>query len=155
MPAQLTSFLKFLSLVVILNIIRYLVGGLLEQWLVLPGMFGAMEESAACFNTQFTTFDFATSYFYNFMMWLTISWLFVTMHPVLSGNFVIKSLKVYGLAYLFFVSLSAIYMNHYNHPKDFYLYSLWDGLLIFPLVAMANGLIYPFLFKKETKTAHP
>ena len=42
-----------------------------------------MARSAACFNTQFTTLDWVTSYFYNFMVWLTIAWVYAKMHPVL------------------------------------------------------------------------
>ena len=142
------TFAKFIGLVVILNLIRYLVGGPIEKLLVLDRLFGAMEKSAAYFNTQFTTLDWATSFFYNFMLWLTITWVFVKMHPLLSGNYIVRSLKVYGLMYLFFASVSAVYMNHYSHPKDFYLYNILDGLIVFPIVAIANGLIYPRLLGK-------
>ena len=84
------------------------------------------------------------------MMWLTISWVFVLLHPYLRGSPTVKILKVYGLMYLFFTSVSAIYMNHYSHPKDFYFYNIFDGLIIFPLVAIANGLVFPRIFKRET-----
>jgi hypothetical protein len=139
---------KFLALVVALNIVRYVVSWPFEALLIFGPLFGAMEKSAAYFNTNFTSLDWVTSYFYNFMMWLTASWVFVKMHPALNGNYFVKSLKVYGLMYLFFTSLSAIYMNHYSHPKDFYFYNILDGLIAFSIVAVANGWLYPLFFKK-------
>ena len=148
MRGPLISFVKFLVFVLILNVIRYALGGLIEKFLIFGPLFGAMEKSASCFNTQFSTWDWATSYFYNFMMWFTTAWVFAQMDPVLKGNPVLKSLKVYGLMFLMFASISAIYMNHYRHPKDFYFYNILDALLVFPLVAIANGLLYPLLFKK-------
>ncbi len=48
---------------------------------------------------------------------------------------------------LFFLSLSAIYMNHYQHPKDFYFWNMLDAILVFPLVALVNGVVYPRVFK--------
>jgi hypothetical protein len=145
--AKLTPLLKFLALVVVLNVLRYLLGFPFEKWLIFERLLGAMQRSSSCFNTQFTTFDWATSYFYNFMMWLTITWVFVMMHPVLRGSILVKSLKVYALMFLFFASVSAIYMNHYRHPKDFYAYNILDGLIVYTLVGVVNGLIYPLLFK--------
>lgn len=50
---------------------------------------------------------------------------------------------------LTFASISAIDMNHYSHPKEFYLYSFFDALLVFPIVAVATGLLYPIFFKQE------
>ncbi|MBI4548252.1 MAG: hypothetical protein HY707_09745 [Ignavibacteriae bacterium] len=119
MKTRLFILLKFLGLVIALNVVRYTVPIWLEQWLILPQLFSAMERSSAYFNTGFTTVDWMTSYFYNFMMWLTIAWFFVLLEPHLRGNIVVKSLKVYGMALIFFISLSAIYMNHYSHPKNF------------------------------------
>ena len=115
----------------------------MEWLLVLDRLFAEMEKHASYFNTEFTAFDWVTSYFYNFMVWLAITWVFHKMHPVLSGNHLVKSLKVYALMYVFFASVSAVYMNHYRHPKAFYLYNLLDALIVFPLVAIANGLLYP------------
>ena len=143
------TFFKFIGLVVILNIVRYVVAVRIEQLLIFTPLSGAMEKSSSYFNTNFSSFDWVTSYFYNFMMWLTITWVFVLLHPYLRGSSIVKSLKVYGLMYLFFASVSAIYMNHYSHPKDFYFYNILDGLMVFPLVAVANGLIHPLMFKRE------
>jgi hypothetical protein len=51
--------------------------------------------------------------------------------------------------FLFFASVSAVYMNHYSHPKDFYIYNILDGLVVFPIVAVANGLLYPRFFRGD------
>lgn len=141
------TFAKMLGLVILLNIIRYVVGGPIEMFLIGSKLFGAMDQSASYFNTEFSTVDWITSYFYNFVMWFTIAWLFHLLKPVLRGSFVVTSLKVFGMGFLFFASVSAIYMNHYSHPRDFYLYSLLDALIIFPLVGLANGLLYPRFFR--------
>ena len=61
-----------------------------------------------------------------------------------------KSFKIFGLMCLFFVSVAAVYMNHYTDAvKPFYFFSMIDALIVFLMVALANGLIYPRLFKKE------
>ena len=148
MTPKIITLVKFLILVVALNIIRYALGMPIEKLLIFDRLFAAMEQGAACFKTEFTTFDWATSYFYNFMMWLTVTWIYLTVEPHLAGHPVVKSLKVFGWGLLFFLSLSAIYMNHYRHPRDFYFWNMLDGVLVFPLVGIANGLIYPVLFKK-------
>ncbi len=141
------DLVKFLTLVLALNLIRYVFGYPFEKLLIFDPLFGTMERNALCFNTRFTTLDWTTSYFYNFMMWLTITWVFVKMQPRLAGDPVTKSLKVYGLMFLFFTSVSAIYMNHYRHERTFYGYNILDALIVYTLVAVANGLIYPRLFR--------
>lgn len=80
---------------------------------MLPGMFGVMVKFPASFNTNFSNADFAASLFYNVMLWFCAALIFNFAHPQMKGGFVVKSLKLYGLAGLFFCSLSAIYMNHY------------------------------------------
>lgn len=133
---------RFLGLVVVLNIIRYVVAGVIEMPLILPPLFKEMEENATYFNTAFATVDWLTSYFYNFIMWLCMTWIFHLARPALHGREMIKSLKVFGLGWLFFASVSAIYMNHYSHPKAFYLWNILDGIVAFGIVAVANGLLY-------------
>lgn len=148
------TILKFLALVIILNIIRYAYAYLpIEQLAFLP-MFGVMEANPSYFNMNFSTTDWVTSYFYNFMLWLTCTWVFVLLHPRLRGHLVLRALKVYGLMFFLFASISTIYMNHYSHPKEFYLYSILDSLLVFPIVAIATGLLYPIFFRPET-TSQP
>ena len=141
---------KFLLLVVALNLARYLLGWLPEGRWVIPGMFGVMERFPQSFNVDFNQKDFAVSLFYNFMLWFSAAWIFHLAHANVRGNFIIKSLKVYGISCLFFVSLTAVYMNHFVDPvKPFYLYSMLDAMILFPIVAFANGLLYPRLFKVE------
>lgn len=141
-------FLKFLLLVLLLNVVRYVLAFHLEGLLVMPGMFGVMGRFPESFNNNFSSTDFAISFFYNFMLWLATAWIFHLAHPNVKGGFILKSLKVYGLTCLFFLSLTAVYMNHFNDAvQPFYLYSMLDALILFPLVAVANGLIYPKLFK--------
>ncbi|MCI0694063.1 hypothetical protein L0337_18900 [candidate division KSB1 bacterium] len=41
------------------------------------------------------------------------------------------------------------FWNHL-HLKVFYLYSMLDAAILFPIVAVANGLIYPRLLKTES-----
>ncbi|MDZ7344389.1 MAG: hypothetical protein ONA90_07725 [candidate division KSB1 bacterium] len=44
-------------------------------------------------------------------------------------------------------------MNHYNHPKDFYLYSILDNAMPLTIVVIATGLLYPLPFKQEIEHA--
>jgi len=136
-------------LVIIINLVRYFVPTFIEAPLVLGKLFAVMGNNPTYFNTAFTTFDWATSYFYNFMMWLAILWVFHLLHPVLQGHIIVKSLKVFGIMLIFFASLSAIYMNHYSHPKEFYFYNVLDAVIVFPIVAVANGLLYPLIMRKD------
>jgi len=146
------TVIKLLLLVVVLNVIRYVAGFPLEMVFIFEPLSGAMEEST-CFNTNFTTFDWSTSFFYNFMMWLSITWLFYIAEGGLQGAYVLKSLKLYGVAWLFFASLSAVYMNHYAHPKTFYFINILDGLIVFAIVAVANGILYPLFRLPRLRTA--
>ncbi|MEE9225548.1 MAG: hypothetical protein V3U68_05050 [Bacteroidota bacterium] len=75
--------------------------------------------------------------------------MYVLTDPGLKGNNIIKSLKVYGIAFLFFAIVSSIYMNHYSHTRDFYLFNILDSLIEFPIVAIGNGLLYPLFFKRR------
>lgn len=144
------EYLKFLFLVFLLNIIRYVVGGPLEAWILMEPMHAVMPKYPEVFDTQFTNMDFAVSLGYNFMLWLAAAWMFHLAHPALKGSYVVKSLKIFGLMGLFFISLAAIYMNHYTDEiKTFYLYSMLDAVILFPLVGLANGLLYPKIMKNR------
>lgn len=150
--ASLVTFLKVLTLVILLNLLRYAYAYLPIEGSVFAPLLGAMERSPSYFNTNFTTFDWVTSYFYNFMLWLMITWVYFYLHPVFKGSHIVKSLKIYGIFWMLFASISAIYMNHYSHPRDFYLWNILDALLVFPFVALANGLLFPRIFniRKES-----
>lgn len=134
--------LRFLGLVLILNVLRYSGGFLFEPFVIFPGLFGAMEESASYFRTEFATFDWITSYLYNFVMWLSGVWLFHLARPAIFGSDLVASFKIFAILWLMFASTSAIYMNHYSHPRDFYLWNIFDALLVFTLVAVGNGFLY-------------
>lgn len=133
---------RFLGLVLVLNVIRYVGGFVFEPFLIFPGLMGAMEQSAEYFRTEFQAFDWMTSYFYNFMMWLCCAWVYHLVRPNLRGSDLVASLKIFGILWISFASVSAIYMNHYSHPRDFYFWNVLDGLLVFALVGIANGLLY-------------
>ena len=138
---------KFLLLVVLLNLARYLLGWLPEGWWVLPGMFGVMEKFPESFNLAFSRKDFIVALFYNFMLWLSAAWIFHLAHVRVRGNFIVKSLKIYAVSCLFFLSLTAVYMNHFvAAARLFYWYSMLDAIILFTLVALVNGLLYPKLF---------
>jgi hypothetical protein len=140
-------FFRLLLLVIVLNAIRYVFGWLVEYPLIFPHLSAIMEQHASYFNTEFTTLDWITSYFYNFMLWFTIVWSFHLLRPVLAGSDMVKSLKVFGIMWIFFASVSAIYMNHYSHSKAFYVWNITDALLAFTIVGLANGLLYPRIIK--------
>jgi len=142
--------LKFLLLVVLLNIIRYVLVTPIEGLLIFEWHDRVMQ-GADYFNFNFSKMDWVTSFFYNFMLWFTITLVFYLMHPVLKGHMVIKSFKVYGLMYLFFASLSAVYMNHYL-DKEFHIVIIVDGLITFSVLGLANGLIFPKMFKQTTES---
>ena len=145
---------KFFVLVVLLNIVRYSFAYLPLEQLAFQPMMRVMGANPSYFKMEFSANDWATSYLYNFMMWLAFTWVFVLLQPRLKGHSVVRALKVYGLMFLVFASISAIYMNHYSHPKEFYYYSIADALLVFPVVAIATGLLHPMLFKAESQS-HP
>jgi len=138
--------------VILLNIVRYFVGGLIESPLILPQLFATMEAEPAYFATSFETLDWVTSYFYNFMMWLAAVWVYHLVRPVLTGHEVLRSLKVFGLMWLFFASVSAVYMNHYSHSKWFYFWNVLDAVVVFTIVGIANGMLYPCLMNRRSES---
>lgn len=142
---------KFLLLVLLLNLVRYLIGGPLEALLLMEPMHAVMPQYPQVFHTDFSNLDFAVSLGYNFMMWLTATWVFYLAQPALTGSMMIRSLKVFGLMGLFFISLAAIYMNHYTPDiQTFYLYSMLDAVILFPIVGVANGLLFPRIFPLQS-----
>lgn len=141
---------KFLLLVFLLNAIRYLIGGPLESLLIVENMHSVMPQFPEVFDTEFSNTDFTVSLFYNFMMWLTATWVFYLAHPVVKGHYIIRSLKIFALMGLFFISLAAIYMNHFSaEAKPFFLYSMIDALILFPIVGFANGILFPKIFEEK------
>lgn len=144
------TIVRFLLLVLLLNVVRYIAAFPLEMMLVFPGLFGAMESAPGVFNVSFTTGDWITSYVYNFILWTVSVFMFHRMAPVVGGKWIIKSVKIFFLPWLLFVSVSAIYMNHYAHTKMFYVYTMLDSVITFGIVAVANGLLYPRIMGKSS-----
>lgn len=140
--------LRLLGLVVVLNLVRYLVGGPIEAVTIMEPMHEVMPRYPEVFDVDFTGRDFAISLGYNFAMWFVATWVFHLLHPVLRGGMILRSLKSYGLMCLFFLSVAAVYMNHYQDPvKPFYLWSMVDAAIVFTVVAVANGLLYPLFLE--------
>lgn len=138
---------KILILTVVLNLVRYSIGGIVERWTVMDPMVSIMSSSAGHFNTSFTRFDWATSYAYNFAMWLVAVVVVHLLWTVLRGSPWRRSFIGFGLMFLMFAAISFIYMNHYSHPKSFYVYSVLDGMIVYTLVAMAHAILYPRFFQ--------
>ncbi|HSR51114.1 MAG TPA: hypothetical protein VLV83_09815 [Acidobacteriota bacterium] len=137
---------RLLVLTVILNLLRYLVGGFIEGFTIMEPMHAPMARFPEVFDTDFTANDFAVSLFYNFAMWFVAVCLFYKMQPSLKGGWWAKSFKGYGLVCLFFISLAAVYMNHYTDAvKPFYFWSMVDALIVFSVVAAGNALLFPLL----------
>lgn len=146
--------LKFLLLVALLNAVRYAFGWPLEKLFVAEKLTAAIENNSDIFNWQFTAADWTRFYLFNFMSLFLISLIYLKIEPVVHGHPIWKSLKVYGVMFLYFATVSAAYMNQYNHPGDFYFYNILDRMLIFPVVAVANGVLYPRLFKDAAAEKH-
>lgn len=148
----MARLLKLLVLVLILNLVRYLAGGPIEGLTIMEPMHRVMPRFPEVFDTQFSGADFAISLGYNYMLWFTATAVFHLMHPALKGGMLLKSLKSFGLMCLFFISLAAVYMNHYTDAvKPFYFWSMVDALIVFTLVAVANALLYPWFFPEADR----
>lgn len=147
---NLTIILRLSLLCILLNLIRYYVIGFIEGVVVMGPFLQAMGESASYFRTEFQTMDWVTSYAYNFVMWFTVVAAFHMVRPQLTGPMMVRSLKVFVFFAVVFAAISAIYMNHYSHPKDFYVWSILDAALVFPLMGLANGWLYPLLVKESS-----
>lgn len=150
------TFLKLLGLVVLLNLVRYLVGGPIEAVTIAGPMHRVMPEFPEVFNTAFGPRDFAASFAYNFLLWFAAALGFHLMAPQLRGGTLAKSFQGYGVMWLAYVSLAAVYMNHYTAAvKPFYLWSMLDAVITFSVVALANAFLYPRFFPGGERRAAP
>ncbi len=140
-------YLKLFVYTILLNILRYFPGGWIEMYTIFDPMHQPMEDYPDCFG--FTENDLPASFAYNFLLWLSVVLIFHIAHKSLSGGMIFRSLIVFGLCCLFFVSIAAIYMNHYTLGiRSFYLYSMLDAVLLFSFLGLVNGWLYPVFFKK-------
>jgi hypothetical protein len=147
MKYSLRGIAKTILLAVLLTVVRYVVGLPIEWFLIYDKLNSIMTEGRELFNVDWTPLEHFYSVLYNFLGWLLITVLYVKIESVVHGHPVRKSLKLYAVMYMYFVSVSGIYMLRYNHPSDFYLYMMLDRLLLFSIVAIANGILHPRLFR--------
>jgi hypothetical protein len=149
MRPQLILLLKLLAYTLVLNVLRYYPGGWLEMYTIMEPMHEPMAMHPDAFG--FTSSDLPSSYFYNFMLWLAVVLIFHIAKDALTGKMIIRSLKVFALCCLFFCSLAAVYMNHFNQDiRTFFMYSMLDAVLLFSFLGSINGLLYPLFFKSQT-----
>ena len=142
------TFLKLILLTLIINILRYFPLSWLEAVTIFEPMHAPMESQASCFG--FRDVDFGWSLFYNFLLWFWVILGYHMFYRGLKGSHFIKSLLVFGFFCLFFISLAAIYMNHFNMEiRTFFRYSMLDALIIFIPLSLANGWLYPRFFREE------
>lgn len=142
------TFAKLLTLVVLLNLARYFIGGMIESVTIMEPMHRVMPEYPDTFDNNFTRTDFLTSLGYNFAMWFFAELVFHLVHPQLRGPMLVRSLTSYWLMAAFFSSVAAVYMNHYTPPiRPFYAWSMADAAIVFTVVGLANGLLYPLFFR--------
>lgn len=142
------TFLKLIVLTLLLNLVRYFVGGPIEAVTIMEPMHKVMPMFPDVFDNDFATADFVRSLFYNYVMWFAAALGFHLMVPSLKGHIFVKSFAGYGVMCLFFIGLAAVYMNHYvDSVKTFYVWSMIDALIVFSVVAAANALLYPLFFK--------
>lgn len=140
----MTIFIRLLLLTLILNVVRYTVGGAVESVTIMEPMHAPMGQFPGVFDTDFSQTDFARSFLYNFIMWFLAVLGFHLMQPALSGGWLVKSLKGFGVMGGFFISIALIYGNHYIGPaKAFYYWSAVDTAIVFTIVALANAWAYP------------
>ncbi|REJ79359.1 MAG: hypothetical protein DWQ47_01060 [Acidobacteria bacterium] len=144
------TVLKLIGLVIVLNLVRYFVGGPIEGFTIMEPMHRVMPMYPNTFDNDFTSADFAISLVYNYLMWFWAAVVFHLIHPQLKGPFWWKSLQGYWLMGLFFCSLAAVYMNHYvDAIKPFFIWSMVDAAIVFTVVGFANALFYPLFFRKK------
>jgi hypothetical protein len=152
--APLRRVLKILLLAVLLTGVRYAIGYPLEIFLIQDKLRAVMSTDSDLFHVEFSPLEQVYSMAYNFLGWLMITVIYVKIEPLVHGHPIRRSLKVYAVMYMYFVSVSAIYMLRYARPTDFYIYFMLDRLLLFPLLAVANGILHPWLFRSHVP-AHP
>ena len=147
---------RLLLLVLALNVIRYVIIGPMEQVTIMEPMHQGFVDYPEFFNADFATNDFIISLVYNFVMWVAVVLSFHYMQPSLPGLLLWRSLLSFALSGVFFISLAAVYMNHFrDHIKPFFLWSMVDAVLVFSMMGIANGLLYPLLVPARLRPDAP
>lgn len=144
------TVLKLLGLTLILNLVRYFVGGPIEAMVLMEPMHRAMPLYPDVWNNEFGSTDFVVSLGFNFALWFAVVLNFHLMASALKGPALARSFIGFGIAGAIFISLAAVYMNHFiAESRAFFAWSIVDALILFPILALANGLLYPLLFKNR------
>lgn len=146
----MVTLMRLIALVIVLNLIRYFVGGPIESVTIMEPMHRMLPDYPGVFDLDFTSRDFAISLFYNFMLWFSATLAFHLAWPALKGPMWVRSLTMFGVMALFFCSLAAVYMNHYvGQMRSFYAWSMVDALILFTLIGLANGILYPLIMGRK------
>lgn len=153
MGDSLLLALRFLILVIALNLVRYLVAGPIEAATIFVPMHQVLPFYPEVFDNDFTTQDFCISLLYNFSLWFSATLIFHLMYPALRGGWFRRSLISYGTTCLLVASMAAMYMNHFEDVvRPFFFWSIVDLVITFTVVALANALLYPLVFRKTSPT---
>lgn len=153
---MLRTALKLLLLTLVLNLVRYLVGGPIEAAVLAEPMHRAMALYPEVWNSEFSGTDFLVSLGYNFALWFVVVVQVHLMRESLPGPGIVRSLLGFGLAMLAFMALAAVYMNHFvAESRAFFAWSVVDALILFPLLGLAHGLLHPLLFRGGGRTLTP
>lgn len=143
----LSVALRLLALTLFLNLVRYLVGGPIEAVTIMAPMHEMIPRFANAFDMNFSSADYAISLAYNYLLWFAAVLQFYLMWPALKGPMIVRSVVSFAVSWLAFAGLALVYMNHFDDAlKAFYLWSIVDAAILFPLVGLANGVLYPMLF---------
>ncbi len=141
---------KLILITLILNIVRYFVGGPIEGIVLMSAMHQAMPLYPEVWDNDFSTRDFVISLGYNFALWFAVVLNFHLMAPGLKGPMLLRSFISFGVSGFIFISLAAVYMNHFiAESRAFFAWSIVDALILFPLLALANSLVYPLIFENS------
>lgn len=147
---MLKTFLKLVLYTAVLNVFRYYPIGWIELATLFEPMHAPMEQQALCFGFQ--PDDFTSSYIYNYLLWFWTVMIFHIGHRSIAGHMLIRSLVLFGLCAALFISLAAIYMNHFNQEiRVFFRWSMVDALVVFGLLALINGYLYPKIFRSTAR----
>ena len=148
--------MRLLLLSLCLFVISFLVGGMLASPFA-ERMHEVMPKFPSAFYQDFDGTDMAISMAYNFALWWLATLAFHLVHPQLSGGMVWRSVKSYGVMCAYLCSVTAVYMNHFEDAaKPFFGWSMAFNVVVFPIVAVANGLLYPRFFKvRDSQSATP
>jgi hypothetical protein len=149
MFSAIGTFIKLAVLTVLLNLIRYFAGGPIEAMTIAGPMHAPMALHPDVYDNTYTNTDFALSFLYNYGFWFAAVIAIHLMYPRLTGPALMRSLAGWAIMLFFFVSVAAVYMNHYVEPfRSFYIWSMIDAAIVFGVTALAHGILYPLFFRR-------